>query len=59
MSFPRVAVLPFDNLSGPDDGYFVDGMTEDIITALSHFSTLMVISRGSTFAYREPGGVRS
>jgi adenylate cyclase len=49
---PTVAVLPFDNLSGPDDGYFVDGMVEDIITALSHFSSLMVISRGSTFALR-------
>jgi adenylate cyclase len=45
-------VLPFDNLSGPDDAYFVDGMVEDIITALSHFSSLMVISRGSTFALR-------
>jgi len=50
---PGVAVLPFDNLSGPDDGYFVDGMTEDIITALSHFSSLLVISRLSTFAYRD------
>ena len=49
---PTVAVLPFDNLSGPDDGYFVDGVVEDIITALSHFSSLMVISRGSTFALR-------
>jgi len=49
---PAVAVLPFDNLSGPEDNYFVDGIAEDIITALSHFSSLMVISRGSTFAYR-------
>jgi TolB-like protein len=49
---PAVAVLPFDNLSGPEDDYFVDGTVEDIITALSHFSSLMVISRGSTFAYR-------
>jgi adenylate cyclase len=49
---PTVAVLPFDNLSGPDDDYFVDGIVEDIITALSHFSALMVISRGSTFALR-------
>jgi TolB-like protein/Tfp pilus assembly protein PilF len=49
---PTVAVVPFDNLSGPDDAYFVDGMVEDIITALSHFSSLMVISRGSTFALR-------
>ncbi|MGB8332293.1 MAG: hypothetical protein WCE62_19370, partial [Polyangiales bacterium] len=49
---PSVAVLPFDNLSGPDDSYFVDGIVEDIITALSRFSSLLVISRGSTFAYR-------
>jgi len=49
---PTVAVLPFDNLSGADDNYFVDGTVEDIITALSHFSSLMVISRGSTFALR-------
>jgi TolB-like protein/Tfp pilus assembly protein PilF len=49
---PTVAVLPFDNLSAEDDGYFVDGMVEDIITALSHFSSLMVISRGSSFALR-------
>jgi adenylate cyclase len=49
---PTVAVLHFDNLSGPDDDYFVDGIVEDIITALSHFSSLMVISRGSTFALR-------
>ena len=49
---PTVAVLPFDNLSGPEDNYFVDGTVEDIITALSHFSSLMVISRGSTFALR-------
>jgi TolB-like protein/DNA-binding SARP family transcriptional activator/Tfp pilus assembly protein PilF len=50
---PTVAVLPFGNLSGPEDNYFVDGIVEDIITALSHFSALMVISRGSTFAYRD------
>jgi adenylate cyclase len=49
---PSVAVLPFDNLSGPDDSYFVDGIVEDIITALSRFSSLMVISRGSSFTYR-------
>lgn len=49
---PGVAVLPFDNLSGPDDAYFVDGITEDVITALSHFGSLCVISRISTFTYR-------
>jgi DNA-binding SARP family transcriptional activator len=35
----ELPTVPFDNLSGPDDGYFVDGIVEDIITALSHFST--------------------
>ena len=49
---PTVAVLPFDNLSSPDEAYFSDGIAEDIITALSHFGTLAVIARGSTFAYR-------
>ena len=49
---PAVAVLPFDNLSSPDEAYFADGIAEDIITALSHFATLAVIARGSTFAYR-------
>ncbi len=49
---PTVAVLPFENLSGSEDNYFVDGTVEDIITALSHFSSLIVISRGSTFAFR-------
>ncbi len=49
---PRVAVLPFDNLSGPEDEYFVDGMTEDIITGLSRFHALQVIARSSTFVYK-------
>jgi len=50
--FPKVAVLPFENLSGPPDDYFVDGITEDIITALSRFHSLQVIARSSTFVYR-------
>ena len=52
-SGPVVAVLPFDNLSSEDDLYFADGITEDIITALSHFHDLQVIARGSSFVYRE------
>lgn len=50
---PTVAVLPFDNLSGEKDAYFVDGMAEDLITALSCFHSLVVIARGSSFAYRD------
>jgi len=49
---PMVAVLPFDNLSGEDDAYFVDGMTEDVTTALSCFHSLQVIARGSSFVYQ-------
>lgn len=52
-SQPTVAVLPFDNLSGPNDAYFVDGVVEDIITALSCFRSLLVIARGSSFVYRD------
>jgi adenylate cyclase len=50
---PSVAVLPFANLSGdPQDDYFSDGMTEDIITELSRFSELLVIARNSSFQYK-------
>lgn len=49
---PIVAVLPFDNLSGEEDAYFADGITEDITTALSCFHSLQVIARGSSFIYR-------
>jgi len=52
VTLPTVAVLPFDNLSGEDAGYFSDGIAEDLITALSSFDSLAVISRGSSFAYR-------
>lgn len=52
---PAVAVLPFDNLSGSDAAYFVDGIAEDLITALSSFHSLAVISRGSAFTYRDQG----
>jgi adenylate cyclase len=50
---PSVAVLPFENLSPEEDSYFTDGITEDIITALSRFGSLLVIARASTFAYRD------
>jgi adenylate cyclase len=49
-----IAVLAFKNLSAdPDQEYFADGMTEEISTMLSHSDWLMVISRGSTFAYKD------
>ncbi len=51
---PSVAVLPFDNLSGdPEQRYFSDGITDDIITELSRFRELFVIARNSSFQYRD------
>jgi adenylate cyclase len=48
-----VAVLPFDNMSGdPAEDYFVDGLTEDIITTLAYWRWFPVIARNSTFAYK-------
>ena len=50
---PSLAVLPFENLSrDPEQGYFADGIVEDIITALSRAKWLFVIARHSSFAYR-------
>jgi len=50
---PSIAVLPFDNMSGdPEQEYFADGITEDIITELSRYRGLLVIARHSTFAYK-------
>jgi len=50
---PSIAVLPFDNLSGdPAQQDLIDGVTEDIITELSRFSSLFVIARNSSFQYR-------
>jgi adenylate cyclase len=50
---PSIAVLPFDNISGDSEQeYFSDGLTEDIITALSRSPWLFVIARNSSFAYR-------
>lgn len=49
-----IAVLPFDNMSGdPEQRYFSDGITEDIITELSRFASLEVVARNSTFVYRD------
>jgi TolB-like protein/class 3 adenylate cyclase len=50
---PSIAVLPFQNMSGdPEQQYFVDGMVEEIITALSRSRWLFVIARNSTFTYK-------
>src|SRR6516162_1697768 len=50
---PSIAVLPFHNGSGdPEQEYCVDGITEDIITALSKWRWFLVIARNSTFAYK-------
>jgi len=48
-----IAVLPFDNMSGdPEQEYFSDGITEDLITDLSKIGGLLVIARNSSFAYK-------
>jgi len=53
---PSIAVLPLENLSGdPDQELFADGITEDIITTLSHIRWLFVIARGSSFTYKRQG----
>jgi TolB-like protein len=50
---PSIAVLPFQNMGGdPEQEYFVDGLVEDIITALSRFKSLFVIARNSSFTYK-------
>ena len=49
-----IAVLPFTNMSGdPNQQYFSDGITEDIITELSRFRSLFVVARNSSFQYRD------
>jgi TolB-like protein/Tfp pilus assembly protein PilF len=51
---PSIAVLPFLNMSDdPSQEYFSDGITEDIMTGLSRFGLFFVISRNSTFAYKD------
>ncbi len=50
---PALAVLPFSNLSNDtEQEYFADGLTEDLITALTHWRTFPVIARNSCFAYK-------
>lgn len=50
---PSIAVLPFANISGdPEQNYFSDGVTEDIITELSRFREIFAIARNSSFQYR-------
>src|SRR6266516_7856789 len=50
---PSIAVLPFNNMSGdPEQEYFSDGITEDIITDLSKVSGLLVIARNTAFTYK-------
>ena len=59
MSLPKpndklsIAVLPFTNMTGdPEQEYFSDGITEDIITELSRFAVLYVVARHSAFAFK-------
>jgi TolB-like protein/Flp pilus assembly protein TadD len=50
---PSIAVLPFANMSDdPDQEHFADGISEDLITALSRIRWLFVIARNSTFVYK-------
>ena len=50
---PSIAVLPFDNISGdPEQEYFADGISEDIITGMSKLRWFFVISRNSSFVYK-------
>jgi len=50
-----IAVLPFENLSGDSaQGYFADGITDDLTTALAKYPDLLVIARDSAFVYRDP-----
>jgi adenylate cyclase len=50
---PSIAVLPFDNMSkDPDQDFFAEGISEDIITELSKFRSLFVIARNSSFAFK-------
>lgn len=49
---PSIAVLPFTNMSGVEQEYFSDGLTEDIITELSRFRNLLVVARNSSFTFK-------
>jgi TolB-like protein/DNA-binding winged helix-turn-helix (wHTH) protein len=50
---PRIVVLPFENLGPPDDEYFADGVTEEIISRLSNVSGLRVVSRTSSMYFKD------
>jgi len=51
---PSIAILPFENMSDdPEQEYFSDGITEDIITELSRFRSLFVIARNSSFTFKD------
>ena len=51
---PSIVVLPFKNMSGdPEQEYFVDGITEEIITGLGNFREIIVIARGSSFLFKD------
>jgi TolB-like protein/Tfp pilus assembly protein PilF len=53
---PVIAVLPFENLSAdPEQEYFANGITEDLITDLSKLAGLRVVARNSSFAYKDSG----
>jgi len=53
---PSLAILPFSNLGGDSEqDYFSDGITEDLITALSKYRSLLVIARNSAFAFKDAG----
>ena len=55
-TLPAIAVLPFANIGGdPEQDYFADGLTEDIITDLSRFRELRVVARDLCFQHRAPG----
>jgi adenylate cyclase len=51
---PAIAVLPFDNLSAdPEQGYFTDGLTDDIVTRLARFTDLRILAQDSTDHYKD------
>ncbi len=52
---PRIVVLPFENLGPPEDEYFADGMTEELITRLGVVNGLHVVSRTSAMSYKGSG----
>jgi TolB-like protein len=56
VSPPSLVVLPFSNLGSPDDRYFCEGLTEEIINVLTRIPGLRVISRTSAFAAHASGG---